>query len=400
MRRTLLALPLLAACFLAAPARADDKEPELDGKTLSQWTALLRESENGRIRKAAVVSLGQIAIDHVNNSKAVKDIVVAVGKAMRNDASAGVRAEAARALERVAADLVKDRNADVASVVADLAEAIRVEKEADVRYEQAVALGRYGPQAKGAVTALATACVDTDPKVQAAAATALGRIGKDAKAALESLLPLVKSQDVEVRKAGIFAIGRIEPDDVSKASEAIAKFTTDADEQTRKEAVSSLCLLVDRTPDSVKAVAVALTDKSVEIRRLAAAGLAKFEREARQAEKELATAFKKDGEDKLVKAYALHSYCAGMKDDIPKIIAEFGPRLDPTVEKEAEVRLAVCDELGGLGPDGQAAVPALRGAQKDPVKDVREAAGFAISKIIAKKEDKKPEEKKEEKKDK
>jgi HEAT repeat protein len=396
MRRTLLALPLLAACVFTTPApAADDKEPELDGKTLSQWRALLRENENGRIRKAAVVSLGQIALGHAEDSKLVKDIVVAVGKAMRNDASAGVRAEGARVLAQVASDLLKDtKNADVGSVVVDLAEGLRTEKEADVRYEQAVALGRYGPQAKGAVTALAAGCGDADPKVQAAAATALGRIGADAKGGLDALLPLVKSQDAEVRKAGIFALGRIEPDDVSKVSEAIARFTTDPDEQTRKEAVGSLCLLVDRTPDSVKAVAAALTDKSVEIRRLAAAGLAKFGREAREAEKELAAAFKKDGEDKLVKAYALHSYCAGMKDDIPKIIAELTPRLDPAVEKEAEVRLAVCDELGDLGPDGQPAVPALRGAQKDPLKDVREAAGFAISKIIAKKEDKKPGEKK------
>lgn len=397
MRRTFLALSVLAVCFLAAPARAadDPNNPESDGKKLSEWMTLMRESENGRIRKAAVASLGQIASENANNSKVVKDIVVAVGKAMRNDNSAGVRAEAARGLARVAADLVRDtKNADVGSVVVDLSEAIRTEKEADVRYEQAVALGRYGPMAKGAVTALQLVCGDADPKVQAATATALGRIGKDAKGAVDSLVPLVKSADADVRKAAVFALGRIEPDDPSKASEAIAKFTADPDEQTRKEAVSSLCLLADRTPDSVKAVASALADKSVEIRRLAAGGLGKFGREAREAEKELVAAFKKEGEDKLVKAYALHSYCVALKDDVAKVVAELTPRLDPTVEKEGEVRLAVCDELGDFGPDAQSAVPALRGAQKDPEDKVRKAAEFAIKKIIAKKEDKKPEEKK------
>ena len=48
--------------------------------------------------------------------------------------------------------------------------------------------------------------------------------------------------DAEVRKAAVFALGRVEPDDVGKASEAIIKFTTDKDEQTRKEAISSLCI--------------------------------------------------------------------------------------------------------------------------------------------------------------
>lgn len=400
MRHLLLPLLPLAALLFVAPARgADDpNNPVVDNKKLSEWMALVRESDNGRIRAAAVNTLGQIATDNPERVF-VKDIVVAVGKAMRNDTSAGVRAEAARVLARVAADQLKDKTADVASVVTDLAEGLRTEKEVVVRVEQAVALQRYGPAAKGAVTALEKGCADADPKVQAAAAVALGRIGKDAKAAADDLLPLVKSADLEVRKAAVFALGRVEPDDVGKASEAIAKFTTDPDEQTRKEAVSSLCLLVDKTPDTVKAVAAALTDEKVEVRRLAAAGLAKFERFAREAEAELRAAFKKDGEDKVVKATALHSYCAGMKDDVAKVVAELTPRLDPTVEKDADVRIAVCDELGDFGPDAQSAVPALRGAERDPDMNVRKAAGFAIKKITAKKEEKK-EEKKDEKKDK
>jgi HEAT repeat protein len=390
MRRALVrVLPLLALLAFTGPVRADDKEPELDGKTLSQWMTMLRESENGRLRKAAVASLGQIAGEHSEKDKVVKEIVTAVSKAMRNDSSAGVRAEAARAVARVAADLLKSTKSDVGSVVVDLAEAIRTEKETDVRYEQALALQRFGPQAKAAVEALSAVLTDADAKVKAAAATALGRIGKDAKGATDELLPLVKSEDAEVRKAAVFAIGRVEPDDVGKASEAIVRFTTDADEQTRKEAISSLCLLKDKSPDTVKAVAVALTDKSVEVRRLAAAGLGKFERGAREAEAELLAAFRKSDEDKLVKAYALHSLCVAVKDDPLKILPELTARLDPTVEKDADVRIAICDEIGDMGPDAQPAVPQLRVAEKDPDGNVRKAAGFAIKKVIAKKEDKK-----------
>jgi HEAT repeat protein len=392
MRVALLALlPLLA---FASPARADDKEPQLDGKPLSQWMAMLRENENGRLRKAAVAALGQIAGEHSEKSKVVKDIVTAVSKAMRNDTSPGVRAEAARAIARVAADLQKDRAADVASVVVDLGEALRTEKDADVRYEQAVALQLFGVQSKSAVDSLSAAVADADPRVKAAAATALGRIGKDAKRAFDDLLPLVKSDNTEVRRAAVFAIGRVEPDDVGKASEAIARFTTDPDEQTRKEAISSLCLLKDKSPDTVKAVAAGLADASVEVRRLAAAGLGKFERAAKEAEAELLATFKKTGEDKLVKAYALHSLCIGLRDEPTKILSDMTARLDPTVERDADVRIAICDEIGDMGPDAQPAVPALRAAQKDPEGKVRDAATFALKKVTAKKEEKKPEEKK------
>lgn len=394
MRHLLLSSAVASVLLVfAAPVRAADEEPTAGGKKLSEWTAMLRESENGRLRKAAVASLGQIAGENTQDSKLMKDIVTAVAKAMRNDSSAGVRAEAARAISRVASDLLKDSKSDVGSVVVDLAEGIRTEKDVEVRYEQALALERFGEKAKAAVESLSVALTDADPKVKAAVATTLGRIGKDAKRAADDLLPLVKSDDAEVRKAVVFALGRVEPDDVGKVSEAIIKFTTDKDEQTRKEAISSLCLLKDKSPDTVKAVAVGLKDESVEVRRLAAAGLSKFERAAREAEAELLAAFKKAGEDKLVKAYALHSLCLGMKDDPSKLLPELIARLDPTVEKDADVRIAICDEIGDFGPDAQSAVPQLRVAEKDPEGKVREAAKFAIKKVIAKKEEK-PEEKK------
>src|SRR5262245_47132419 len=120
MRRSLFAvLPLVALLASVTPTRADDENPTAGGKKMTEWVTMLRESENGRLRKAAVASLGQIASDNPNNSKLVKDIVTMVGKSLRNDSSAGVRAESARAIARVAADLLKAREADVGSVVVD-----------------------------------------------------------------------------------------------------------------------------------------------------------------------------------------------------------------------------------------------------------------------------------------
>jgi HEAT repeat protein len=285
---------------------------------------------------------------------------------------------------------VKDKGDGSAFAVQDLAEGLRGEKDAEVRFEQASALQRYGDLGRGAVSALGSAAADKDPKVQIAAATALGRIGKDARGATDDLLPLVKSADPDVRRAAVFALGRIDPTDKGKVSEAIIKFAADPDEATRKEGISSLGLLADKSVDTVKAVAAALADKDVEVRRLAAATLARFGDGACEADKELLAAFGKKGEDKLVRAYALHALCVGLKarnEDVSKVLPDILARLDPLVEKDAEVRLAICEEVGGLGPDAQSAILKLRDAEKDPVKEVRDAAKFAIKKIIAKKEE-------------
>jgi HEAT repeat protein len=382
MRRTLL--PLLATLALVSPARADDTNPEFNGKKLSEWNAMLRESPSARLRKVAAVAMGQIANDSANQTKMVKEILTSLGKALRNDSAAGVRVEAAKALGKVALQLMDDRMADVGSVVIDLSEGLRVEKEAEVKLEIATALGRYGKLAKGGVQPLASALADADVKVKEAAAMTLGRIGPDAKTATDDLLPLLKSPETAVRKAAVFALGRVEPDDVVKPSQAIAPLVKgEKDVELRKEAVSTLGLLGDKSQDTVKAVAAALTDASVDVRRQAALSLAKFFVGAKAADKELLAAFKADA-DPLVRAYSLHAVCVAYGEDAKALITELTDRLDPKVEKEPEVRIAICDELGAMGPSAQSAVPALRTAQKDPETKVRAAAAAALKKTTAK----------------
>ena len=377
-------LPLLVALAFAMPAPAADDNPEFNGKKLSEWNGMLRESQNARLRKVAVVSMSQIAADHPTQTKMVKEVVTALGKAMRNDSAPTVRAEAARALGKAAIALMDDRGADVGSVVIDLSEGLRVEKEAEVRLEAAVAIGRYGKQGKAGVPSLAGILTDKDPKVKEAAAVALGRIGAESKTAVDDLIPLLKDADGAVRKAAVFALGRAEPDDVGKPSTALAPLVkSEKDADMRKEVVTSLGLLGDKSPDVVKAVAAALTDESVDVRRQAAQSLAKFFVGAKAASGELLKAFQSDA-DKLVRAYALRSLVVGYGEDAKTLIPDLTARLDPKVEKEPEVRIAICDEIGAMGPDGAAAVIELRAAMKDPETRVRDAATAAMKKLTAK----------------
>jgi HEAT repeat protein len=382
MRRSLL--PLLAAFALVSPARSADDTPEVNGKKLSEWNAMLRESQNARLRKVAVVSMSQIAGDNPTQTRMVKEIMTSLGKAMRNDSAAGVRAEAAKALGKAAIELMDDRGSDVGSVVIDLSEGLRVEKETDVRLEAAVALGRYGKLAKAAVPSLAGVLTDKDPKVKEAAAMALGRIGAEAKGAVDDLLPLLKDADTAVRRAAVFALGRAEPDDVGKPSAALAVLVkAEKEADMRKEVITSLGLLGDKSPDVVKAVGAALTDENVDVRRQAAKSLAKFFVGAKAASAELLKAFQSD-QDKLVRAYSLRSLCVGYGEDVKGLIPHLTARLSPEVEREPEVRIAILDELGAMGPDAQPAVVELRAAQKDPETRVRDAATAAMKKVIAK----------------
>ena len=68
-------------------------------------------------------------------------------------------------------------------------------------------------------------------------------------------------------------------------------------------------------------------------------------------------------------------------DDAKELIPFLSERLDPKAEKEYEVRVAVAEELGGLGLNGVPGLPALRRAQTDPQIKVREAAARAVARI-------------------
>ena len=344
-------------------------EPEFQGRPLSQWLAVLKEDDTPRRRRAAAFALGQIGSA---NPETLSIILPALGRAIRQDASPVVRQQATAAIGL-------QKAADAASAARDLAEALRSERDTAVRRELAGVLGRLGRAAKPAVGPLATALADQDARVRATAADALGRIGPDAASAAPELLKLFKDAEKPVRLAAVFAVGRVGPEDVGGAAKALVGVVSgEKDADLRREAISSLGFVGDRSPETVRAVASLLGDPSPDFRLLATATLAKFGPAGRIVESELKKATTTDS-DKRVRANAVQTLCVVFGPDAVQLVPFLAERLQG--DADFEVRIAIVERLGALGPAGKTALPALRLAQSDPQLKVREAATLAIKRI-------------------
>lgn len=367
---------------------ADD--PAFNGRKMSEWLTMLKEDALPRKRRAAALALGQIAAD---NPDTLPTVLPAVAKALRNDANPTVRAQAVAVLAQQPVE-------KAGLFLLDVTESLRIEKESDVRREIAVLLGRIGRFAHTAVQPLSDVLKDPSPATRAAATDALGRIGKEARAAAPALVPLTKDADRGVRAAAAFALGRIDPDDPEAAAGALVSLLATErgregptvarsavgsaavwggrDSEVVTTAVVSLGLLGEKSSEVVNAVADRLADADPDVRQQTALALGKFGGAARGAAAALTKAFRGDT-DKLVRVYALHALGTGFAGEPQSLLPILTGRImsDP----DYEVRVAIADELGALGPAGKPAVPALREAQRDPQLKVREAATIALRKI-------------------
>lgn len=392
--RRLILTALALAILHPLPSPAADDDPVFNGRKMTEWLTMLKEDSLPRKRRAAVLALGQVAAEHKEPKGPIDRILPALGKALRSDANPGVRTQAAVVLGQQSPDLTP-------LFLADLSEVIRVEKDGEVRRELAVALGRFGKLSRPAVVPLTEVLKDPSAPTRAAAAEALGRIGPDARPAAQALIPLLKDPDRTARQAAAFALGRVDPEDPEPVSAALTSALTAEQGWDRQltaaaaagssgvwagrrdsdlvlELIVSLGLLGDRSADVVLAVAARLADPTAEVRRQAGLSLGKFGPAARAAAEPLSTVFKADP-DKLARIYALHTLCTAYRNEAKELIPVLTGRLK--ADPDFEVRVAIAEELGSMGPQGAPAVPALREAQRDPQIKVREAAVAAVRQI-------------------
>lgn len=354
-------------CCPGPAARGD--EPLFNGRKLSDWLTVLREDPTPRKRRGAVVALGQIA---AADKDSFATAIFAVGKAMQNDAVPAVRQQAASVLGQQKVD-------DAAIILLDLKNAVRQEKDPAVRREVAVTLGRFGKLARQAVPALTEALKDPDLAVKSACVEALGRVGPDAHTAAPAILEALKSNDKALTQAAVFALGRVDPEDKSACSAALVRvLKASTDVELRREAITSLGLLGDASAEVMAALTTQLSDPNPEHRILTLVAVGALGTGVKAVEAELTRILKSD-EDKNVRRLCVRTWCKALGTDAVRLTPLLIERLKADVE--FEVRVAIAEEFGALGPAGKPAIPALRQAQKDPQIKVREAATAALKQI-------------------
>jgi HEAT repeat protein len=205
------AVALLALSSSAAAARQDKedpKDPVYDGKKASVWVDTLVNGTSARQRALAVEALSKLWAE-----KRYEDAIPNIGRSLRLDTSAAVRAQAAVALgglrEVEVKYLLKERQG---VGVKDLVDAMGAEKEARVRKEIARSIARYPDLAVLAVKHLTEALKDADPETRAVAAEALALTGSAAKSAADGLAQLLADENKSVRRAAVIALGRTTPE--------------------------------------------------------------------------------------------------------------------------------------------------------------------------------------------
>ncbi len=394
----LLTLVLLVA---PRPARADQDDPKLQGRPLSEWVEMLRGDRSADRRRAAL-----LAVERIGPAKSPR-VVPAVIAALRDDADERLREAAAAALGRIGERLAARTAAEPVPFTAGrdaLAAALRTDKSARVRAASATGLGRLQKNdAAGAVPEL-TAAVgskDAPPAVRAAAADTLRRLGERAseaapalRQALTDAVPALRqaledrSADAATRTQAALALGNVGEESAADVLRSLQNVLGDAQAPAgvRKAVAETLGRI---GPDAAASSArlgelLAAKGTDVELRRAAAGALDRFGAGARPALPALRQALQ--DEDRFVRGLALHA--------IGQQGAALGSEAHPTVaavlvclgDRVVEVRIAAAEAVAGLGAEGLGAdLPAarerLREATRDGQKAVRDAAEEAIKKL-------------------
>lgn len=313
-----------------------------------------------------------------------------------------------------------------------------------VRETAAIALGKFGPEARDAVDGLlavaggrdtlalhavralgAIGCADQrvrsaminlwsapapSQNAQLAIAVALCRLGIDADGVLPFLTHhLMTASDHALRKAVAAALAWRNKKEIDVVPALLAAATNDKDEEVRKIAQASLDQLrlsQDQAlricakqlkesvhaetalrkigPPAVPALIEALGSDD-DVTRLKAAGiLAHLGEPAVAAAPALAEMLQdKDPEVRLMASKALWNVTKQPDAVVPVLVQLLEAKRLPGHDDESRRRFlqTVVEALWRIGPPAKAALPALRAKTKDPNRLVRESAQYAVTKI-------------------
>jgi HEAT repeat protein len=372
MPRTLLALPLcLLLLSSAAPARAQQDEPEFGGRKASEWMKMLINDSRPKARRIALTAL------EVIGPKADRVLATLI-YVMSEDKDAELRREVAQTLGRM--------GEDARGAVKALMRVLGDDKDGLVREAAARALGAMAPHSRNAVGDLGKALDDKHPGTRAAAAAALKDLAAEAKSALPNAIAALKAHkgkdDGPTRIYLAKLVGLLAAD--AKAAIPVLGETvgdTGDDPRVREAAAEALGRFGQDAESTVKQLGAAVSsDKAKPDRDLRKAALLALGKVS--SDPKLVWPFVKgvlgeaDGSLRL-QAVRTAGPLGKTEQEIVRALAERAAK-----DLNVDVRLAAIQELGALGAAARPALGTLKAlAADEPRPALRDAARAALKNI-------------------
>jgi HEAT repeat protein len=310
-----------------------------------------------------------------------------------------------------AALTLKGSREAAAGAIAELTRALH-DRNPAVRRTAAEALGPLDEKGAAAGPALTGLIADRVAGVRAAAAAALAHVAPRDKKAAHAIVRMLKDPDAGVRRAAAEALGQMaytglptDPAVVSGLRDALR----DGELMVRERAVWALGYV--RHPDTVPDLVGLLRAEHKDLRSSALHSLGMLGSMAKAAVPEMVEVLRSDPENREITAWSLARMgpaaapavpalieCLdeareGIRNQAARTLRDIGPAAAEAVEplatllthdKDWGVRCYAAEALGAIGPAAKAAAPELKLALKDPMVQVRNAAGEALQKIQAK----------------
>jgi HEAT repeat protein len=327
-------------------------------------SALIEASRNEDmfVRCSAVYALGRIgkanpsAIDALIESLNYRDPVVGFYAAQ----SLGQLGPHAKPAISVLIDVLKDPSSSI-------------------KVEAAHALGMIGPDAGEALPFLIQALrSDKDLEVRSSAATAIGQIGPKAEVAVLALTDALKDRDVDVR----MKTAQILPSFGLEAVPLMIKALKSPDTEFCLSAARVLGQVGADAREAVPALTESFKNKNkaVDVRMACAETLAQIGPDAKSAIPALTEALKDgNGVIRVKAAEALSQLGPEVKTAVPALVGALKDQAqDPNVRRKA------AEILGRIGADEKDAIDALSAVLKDGDMELRSSAAWGLAQFGAK----------------
>jgi HEAT repeat protein len=351
--------------------KEETKDPnEFGGKSIGEWVKILREAENPKHRRAAL-----IVLDTTGTAGRVG--LTAVIEAAEKDKDVQVRIDAISLLGRLGP---KTRDA-----MRTILFALQNDKAEQVRETAATILGgdTYLDPVSDHVNVLSAALKDSHAGTRIAVAGALRNLQKAARPAFPALLESAKDtkEHLQVRTAALHVLSRYDAEnpEVLKLLLALTN-QSDAAVALRETAIDGLSRAGSDGEEVVAALCKTLVDKNLELRKASAAALVTLGAKAKSSWSTVKTRF----DSKIEPDSGIRNHLIRVAGVIAKSNPEAIEPLKGVIDTDdsTENRLAAIQELGELGKAAQSALPVLmRVAAQDGRAAVRDAAEKAIAQI-------------------